>query len=294
VILDDLSRGHRSFVERLGVPLAQVDLRDEAGLERTLVQGGFDAVLHFAGLALVPESVERPALYAEVNLEGGKKLLRAMRKAGCKRIVVSSTAAVYGQPVVSPISEDAPLVPLNPYGQTKLDFERALAEEEKASGLNWLALRYFNATGASDEGDLGERHDPETHLVPRLLMAARSGQPFRLFGRDHATRDGTCLRDFIHVLDLARAHVLALEKLGSLAERAINLGTGEGTTVLEAVGIAERVLGRKVIVENHPQRPGDPAALVARVDVAARALGFRTERTLEDAIRSQARFFDGH
>ena len=226
-----------------------------------------------------------------MNFQGGLNLLEGMRRAGVRRLVVSSTAAVYGEPASVPIEEDAPRAPVNPYGATKLAFEIALAHEAQATGLRYLALRYFNATGASDEGDLGERHDPETHLVPRLLLAARHDEPFLLLGRDHETRDGSCVRDFIHVLDLARAHVLALEKLDTTHERALNLGSSTGTSVLEAVAMAERVLGKKIAVENRPRRPGDPASLVADASRAEKALGFKTERTLEDAIRSQERFF---
>lgn len=289
-LLDDLSRGHRAFVARLGFPLLEADLRDAPAVARALEGRGFEAVVHCAALALVPESVANPRLYWDVNFEGGLNLLAAMRRAGCSRLVLSSTAAVYGQPARTPIAEDAPHAPVNPYGATKLCFEQALAQEEKASGLRWVALRYFNATGAADEGDLGEDHAPETHLVPNLVRALLAGEPFSLFGTDHATRDGSCERDFVHVEDLARAHVLALEQLDGLSERALNLGTGRGTTVLEAIATAERVLGKKVRVEAKPRRAGDPASLVADATRAAKVLGFKTERTLEDAIRSHARF----
>lgn len=288
-VLDDLSRGHRSFAERLGVTLHAVDLRDAPATEKVLARG-FDAVMHFAGLALVAESVARPELYWAVNFRGGLNLLGAMRRSGVGKLVFSSTAAVYGEPRETPIPEDAPRAPMNPYGATKLAFEYALAAEANASGLRFTALRYFNAAGASDEGDLGEKHDPETHLIPRLVRAARRAEPFSLYGRDHATRDGTCLRDFIHVEDLARAHVLALEKLEGPHERALNLGTGSGQTVVEVVAAAERVFGKKIQVEHKERRPGDPAVLVADPSRAERALGWKAERTLEDSIRSAERF----
>jgi UDP-glucose-4-epimerase GalE len=291
-ILDDLSRGHRSFVERLRVPCVVTDLRDPGAVAKAL-SGGFDAVLHFAALALVAESVETPKPYWDVNLRGGLNLLAAMRKAQVKRLIVSSTAAVYGEPAAIPIHEDAPHAPVNPYGATKLAFEMALAREAQVTGLRSFALRYFNAVGASDEGDLGERHDPETHLVPRLLLAARKGEPFSLQGRDHKTRDGTCVRDFIHVEDLARAHVLALEKLDATHERALNLGSGHDTTVLEVIATAERVLGKKIPVRDCPRRPGDPASLVADATRAERVLGWKAERSLEDSIRSAERFLRG-
>jgi UDP-glucose 4-epimerase len=288
-VLDNLSRGHRDFVERLGAPLIEADVRDAAALERALARG-WDAVVHFAAFALVAESIARSDVYWDVNVRGGLNLLEAMRKAGVQRLVVSSTAAVYGQPDVSPIPETAPRAPTNPYGATKLAFELALEREERAFGLEWVALRYFNAAGASDEGDLGEDHEPESHLVPNLLRAAVEGEAFSVYGRDWPTRDGSCLRDFVHVEDLARAHVLALERLDALEERAFNLGTGKGTTVLEAVAAAERVLGKKVRIENRPRRPGDPASLVADAARAARVLGWKPERTFEDALVSQRRF----
>lgn len=292
-LLDDLSRGHERNVTRLGVELHRVDLRDRDAVLRALEKARPDAVLHFAGLALVGESVANPPLYWAVNFQGGLNLVAAMRRVGVRKLVVSSSAAVYGEPLTVPIAEDAPRAPVNPYGASKLAFEQALEREEWSSSLDWLALRYFNAAGASDEGDLGERHDPETHLVPNLVRAAREGTPFRLHGRAHPTRDGTCLRDLIHVEDLARAHVLALGKLGATHVRALNLGTGRGTTVLETVAAAERVLGRKVQVEDGPARPGDPPALVADPSRAEKTLGFKATRTLEDAIASHDRFVSG-
>ena len=290
-VLDDLSRGHREFAAKLGVPLHEADLRDLAATEKVLARG-FDAVLHFAAFALVAESVARPEVYWDVNLRGGVNLLAAIRRARIGRLVVSSTGAVYGEPHATPVPEDSPLAPVNPYGATKLALEFALRAEANATGLRYVALRYFNAAGASDEGDLGERHDPETHLIPNLIRAAKKKQPFLLHGTDHATRDGSCLRDFIHVEDLARAHVLALEKLDALPDRALNLGTGRGDTVRDVVLAAERVLGTKIALEERPRRPGDPSCLVADPSRAAHLLGFRTERTLDDAIRSAARFLE--
>ncbi len=289
-VLDDFSRGSRATVERLRVPLLAVDLRDAKATASALASGGFEAVLHFAAFAIVPESVANPRLYWDVNFQGGLNLVAAMRKAGVRKLVVSSTAAVYGEPLATPIPEDAPHAPVNPYGATKLALEKALENEEWSAGLSWIALRYFNAAGASDEGDLGEAHDPETHLVPNLVRAALRDEPFLLHGRDHATPDGTCLRDLVHVEDLARAHVLALSKLGATHERALNLGTGRGRTVLEVVRAAEAVLGKKVKVEERPRRPGDPARLVAAVERAWTTLGWKAERSLEDVIASQARF----
>jgi UDP-glucose-4-epimerase GalE len=290
-VLDNLSRGHRETIQKLGVPLLELDLREPEALEHALAPG-YDAVIHFAALALVQESTENPDLYWDVNFKAGRNLLEAMRRSGVQRLIVSSTAAVYGEPEATPIVEGSRKIPVNPYGASKLAFEYALEGEARSWGLRFVALRYFNACGASDERDLGERHDPETHLIPRLVRAVREREPFELYGRDHPTRDGTCLRDFIHVEDLARAHVLALERLDLAHGKALNLGTGTGRTVLEVVRTAERVLGKSALLVERRRRPGDPGQLVADPSLAERALGFRTERSLEDAIRSHDEFLE--
>ncbi|MBI3723090.1 UDP-glucose 4-epimerase GalE [bacterium] len=291
--LDDLSRGHREMAARAGVPLIEADVRDGNALDRVLARE-WDAVVHLAALALVPESVEREKLYEEVNVVGSLALLDSMTLARVPRLIFASSAAVYGEPSTPGTREDAMRSPLNPYGRTKHVFEFVLEGLPPDAGLRWLSLRYFNVAGASDEGDLGERHDPETHLVPRLLEAAFAGEPFTVFGRDHATRDGTCVRDFVHVEDVARANVLALSRIDQASGVAINVGSGRPTTVLEAVSACERVLGKSVRIEDRPRRPGDPSVLVAHVSRAERILGFRAERSLEDAISSQARFVSLH
>lgn len=290
-VLDNFSRGHRSFVERLGVPVIECDLRDAAGTDKALARG-WDAVMHFAALAIVPESCEKPELYWDVNVRGGLNLLDAMRKAGVRRLVASSTAAVYGEPPVELIDEGQVCRPVNPYGQTKLAFEMMLEREARAFGLRALALRYFNVVGASSEGDLGDCHEPETHLVPNLIRAIGDGEEFRVQGTDFPTRDGSCLRDFVHVEDLARAHVLGLEKLDGFERdsTALNVGTGRGHTVLEVVAAAEQVLGRKARVVRAPRRTGDPPALVAAVGVAEKVLGWRASKGIEAGIEGESRF----
>jgi len=264
VVFDDLRSGREMLVR--GAALVHGDVRDRDAVARVFAeQGPFDGVLHFAALLSVPESVANPMLYYSNNVTGSAVLLEAALAAGTRACVLSSTAAVYGHPKQQPIPESAPLAPINPYGASKLMVERMLADAEAAHGLRWAALRYFNASGADPEGDLGECHDPETHLIPVALEAAaglRDALP--LYGTDYPTRDGTCVRDYIHVSDLATAHVLALEAL--LAGRSLgprNLATGRGVTNRELLAAIERVVGRRVPVRESPRRPGDPPELVA-------------------------------
>jgi len=252
--LDDLSTGHREFLDRLvalaeskGLPKPSshtVSLSDAPALEAALKLARPEAVLHFAALISVAESVQKPELYARNNVEGSQNLLRAMQQVNCRRLVFSSTAAVYGNPqdpaVASrPLPESTALAPVNPYGETKLAMERAIEEASRAWGLNAVIFRYFNAAGASASGRLGEWHEPETHLIPLLLRAASRGEKLKVFGSDYATRDGTCIRDYIHVKDLASAHVLGLQRLMMSAGSAtgtteiFNLGTALGKIVIE-------------------------------------------------------------
>lgn len=284
VVYDDLSKGHRDAVVDQAA-FVEADLLDPTTLRRTLREHGVEAVVHMAASSLVGESVADPAKYYHANVEGGLSLLDAMRAEGVTRLVFSSTAAVYGEPARQPIDEDTPTAPTNPYGETKLAFEHALRWFEPAYGIHHVSLRYFNAAGASERN--GERHDPETHLIPLVLSAAMGHSPVvTVFGDDYPTRDGTCVRDYIHVLDLARAHVLALESLAEPgAKSAIyNLGCGgEGYTVREVIDAARRISGREIPVRVGPRRPGDPAVLVASSDRIARELGFRP--TLQDLNR---------
>jgi UDP-glucose-4-epimerase GalE len=298
-VVDDLSTGHRELAQRNGVELIEGDLGDRRVLDRALP--GCDAVVHIAGKALVPESVRDPGPYFYVNAEAGRALLEAMLAHDVKRIVFSSTCAVYGVPDSLPLREEMPRRPISPYGASKLAFEHILEAYAQAFGVRALALRYFNVAGAHAKGDLGELHEPETHLIPNVIRALRTGEPLELFGTDYPTRDGTCERDYIHVEDLARAHVLALEKLDALpppASRAggiaLNLGIGRGATVREVIRAVEEATGEKVPVRERPRRAGDPPALVADPSRAREALGFETRHDLQAMVRTALRFHENH
>ena len=274
VTYDNLSRGHREFA-RWG-PLEIGDIADAAKLDSAFARHRIDAVMHFAALAYVGESVEQPALYYRNNVGGTLELLEAMRRAGVKLLVFSSTCSTYGVPERMPITEDLPQQPINPYGMSKLVVERVLRDYEPAYGLRSVALRYFNAAGCDPDGEVGEEHDPETHLIPRVLMAADGMLPHvDVFGTDYPTPDGTCLRDYIHVADLADGHVRALSYLQrGGASTAINLGTGRAFSVREVIAAAERVTGRRIPVHEGPRRAGDPPVLVADATRARLVLGF--------------------
>ena len=283
-IVDDLSTGHREAVAP-GVPLAVVDLRDRVALDAALHGRRFDAVIHLAASSLVGESMEDPGKYFENNVAAGVNLVEAALAAGATRFVLSSTAATYGEPAEVPIPESCPTVPTNPYGESKLLFERILAWYSRLRGLRWIALRYFNAAGASPER--GEDRDHETHLIPLVLSAAADGGEIRIFGDDYPTPDGTCVRDYIHVLDLADAHVLALDAMDRGIEGVFNLGSGAGFSVQEVVTVAETVTGRTVRRVLAPRRPGDPATLIASAQRARDVLGWVPRReNLEEIVRS--------
>ena len=281
-VYDNLSGGFREAVTPPAA-LVEGDLLDAAALGRAMQEHGIEAVIHMAGLIAVGESMIRPEAYYRTNVQGGLTLLEAMIGAHVPRIVFSSTAAVYGDPDRVPIEEDAPLRATSAYGDTKLAFERALGWYAGAHGLGAVCLRYFNAAGASERN--GERHHPETHLIPNILRAAAGELPeMVLFGRDYPTRDGTCVRDYIHVVDLAAAHVLAVASLtdqsGERGQRgavsAFNLGCGgDGYTVSEVVRTAAEVTGRDIPIRWAPRRPGDPAALVASSEKIRQTLGWR-------------------
>jgi UDP-glucose 4-epimerase len=281
VVLDDLSRGHRHAVPE-GARFIETSLLDESRTRAALAEG-FDGVLHFAALALVAESVAHPERYHRGNIVGALNLLDAMREAGIDRLVFSSTCAVYGEPDEVPIHEDVPTAPVNAYGNSKLAIDRMLADESRAHGLGAASLRYFNVAGAS--GALGEDHDPETHLIPLVLRAAAGVvDHVNVFGTDYATRDGTAVRDYVHVEDLGRAHTLALAATRPSRHRIYNLGTGDGYTVKEVVDTARTVTGREISAREEPRRPGDPAALVAASDRIRDELGWEPEKGLEDMI----------
>lgn len=275
-VVDDLSKGYRHNVppERL----YELDIRNGSALTELLRQMRFDAVVHFAAFIAVGESMREPARYFGNNVGGSMELLGAMAAAGVKRMVFSSTAAVYGTPHASPIREDFPIQPMSPYGESKAMVERLLRWFDQIHGLTSVCLRYFNASGADPEGRLGEEHVPETHLIPLVFRAIQTGQPITVFGDDYGTPDGTCIRDYIHVDDLAQAHILALEYLleGGASEH-FNVGTGAGSTVMEVIRAAEEVTGRKVPYVVGPRRAGDPAALVAASDRLRGALGWNPQ-----------------
>jgi UDP-glucose 4-epimerase len=282
VVLDSLYRGHRAAVPD-DARFVQADLLDADATNAALAEG-FDGVVHFAALALVAESVAYPERYYRGNVVGALNLLDAMRAADVGNLVFSSTCATYGEPDVVPMTEDLPTDPVNAYGASKLTVDRMLADESRAHGLAASSLRYFNVAGA--HGRFGEDHDPETHLIPLVLRAAagRSGH-VRIFGTDYPTADGTAVRDYIHVDDLAVAHVLALEHNRPGEHRIYNLGTGHGYSVREVIDAARRVTEREIPAVEEERRPGDPPALVAAADRARAELGWEPVKGLEDMIR---------
>ena len=289
VVIDDLSRGHRENVaaERLHV----LRLQDTDGVTRLLA--GVDAVVHFAAYIAVGESVRRPELYFSNNVGGTVSLLEAMARADVKRLVFSSTAAVYGDPETVPIPESARFAPVSPYGETKAMVEKILAELDRYRDLRSVALRYFNACGAEPDAGLGEAHDPETHLIPLLLEASVTGEPIQIFGDDYATRDGTCVRDYIHVSDLAEAHVAALDHLmRGGGSGAFNAGTGVGLTVMEVLRAVEEVIGKRVPYKIAGRRGGDPTELVADASKLRRQLGWVPRRSgIREIVRDACVYF---
>jgi UDP-glucose 4-epimerase len=273
--LDDLSSGHRDAV--LCGDFVYGDLADRTLLANVLQPGRFDAVMHFASFIQVGESVQQPAKYYANNVTNTLHLLEAMRSAGVHRFIFSSTAATFGEPQYTPIDECHPQLPINPYGRSKLMIEQVLEDYDRAYGFKSVCLRYFNAAGADPDGELGERHHPETHLTPLVLQAASGRRSdISVFGRDYDTPDGTCIRDYIHVSDLCEAHWLALQSLahGAGSQR-FNLGNGAGFSVQEVIDAAKRVTGRPIVVQYVPRRKGDPARLVADATQAHNRLGWR-------------------
>jgi UDP-glucose 4-epimerase len=297
VVLDDLSTGHE-WADLSGARLV-VGSYGAAGLVTELLgDERIEAVLHCGARSLVPESVRDPGLYYRENVAGGIALLEAMRGTGVRRLVISSTASVYGEPATSPVAEEAPLAPINTYGETKRVLETAATWYGRAYGLRFASLRYFNVAGASEAN--GELHEPETHLIPNALAATSGGPPLTVFGTDYPTPDGTPIRDYVHVLDLAEAHRLALEATAPADSRTnepliANLGSGRGFSVREVLDAVERVLGQLVPKSIGPRRAGDPPALVASVRRAATVLGWQPRRsTLEEMIGSAARWRERH
>ncbi len=287
IVFDNLTQGRAEAV-RWG-PLEIGDLSDAARLDHVFRAHAPEAVMHFAALSVVADSVADPALYYMANIGGTLGLLAAMRRGGGDTIGFSPTAPRYGPPQNSPLGGGAPPAPINPYGFSKLVIERAFADYQRAYGLKWCALRYFNAAGADPDGEIGEAHDPETHVLPLAIRAALGhGGAFRLFGEDYPTPDGTCVRDYVHVADLADAHVAALDYLaGGGAPAAFNLGSGEGASVRQILAAIGRAVGRDVPLQTAPRRPGDPPALVADPARAMAALGWRPRLSgLDDIVRT--------
>jgi UDP-glucose 4-epimerase len=291
VVLDDLSRGHAEAIPP-GARHIAVSLNDAEALEEPLA-AGFDAVLHFAALSLVAESVEHPERYWRNNVGGTRNLLDAMRANGVQRLVFSSTAATYGEPETIPITEDQPPAPVNAYGASKLAVDLMIRDECRAHGLAAASLRYFNVAGASRR--LGEDHEPETHLIPLVLQAASGVRDhITVFGTDYPTRDGTAVRDYIHIEDLGQAHLLALERLESGTHHVVNLGTGDGYTVREVIEAARKVTGREIPVRDEDRRPGDPPQLIAANARARELLGWEPRRSLEEMIADAWAWHEAH
>ncbi|ROO90139.1 UDP-glucose 4-epimerase [Actinocorallia herbida] len=286
VVLDDLSVGHADAVPQ-AARFVQGTLREKAA--DVLGEGGFDAVLHFAAKSQVGESVRLPALYWDRNLGESLALFEAMRGHGVRKIVFSSTAATYGEPEQVPIPEDAPTRPTSPYGQTKLAIDGVLTEFARLYGFGAVSLRYFNVAGA--HGRFGERHDPETHLIPNVLRVPSGAVPHvSVFGDDYATPDGTCVRDYIHVVDLGDAHLLALGAAEPGTHRIYNLGSGSGYSVQEVIDVCREVTGHPIPAVVAPRRPGDPAVLVASSAKIQDELGWKPERDLRAMVRDAWEF----
>jgi UDP-glucose-4-epimerase GalE len=287
VIFDNLSAGHRQAA--LESPLVVGDIRDVDAVRRAIRQSGATAVMHFAAWLSVPDSVRDPIGYYRNNVDGALATLEAMSHEHCRHFVFSSTCAVYGEPTETPLRETHPTRPINSYGQTKLAVEHALPHFERAYGIRSIALRYFNAAGADPDGQLGEDHSPEIHVIPRSLIAARDGTPIDIFGEDYPTPDGTCLRDYVHVMDLADAHVRALRRLESGGDSAFyNVGTERPSSVRDVIAAVERVTGKKIERRSSPRREGDPAVLYASAEKIRNELGWHPQRAELDTIVADA------
>lgn len=287
IVLDNLSRGHRGAVPA-NVRLVTEDIHHRDVVRQLLEDEHIDGVMHFAAHSQVGESMENPTIYYDNNVVGSYNLLEAVRQAGVKYFVFSSTAAVYGEPEKTPITEDMPYQPTNVYGQTKLMIETMLAQFSRAYGLKYVALRYFNAAGASPDGTIGEDHTPETHLIPLILEAALGKRSsIKIFGTDYPTPDGTCIRDYIHVADLADAHCRVLQYLAQGGEsQYFNLGSEHGFSVREMIDAAKKVTGKDFPVEEAPRRPGDPAVLIAGSEKIRAVTGWQPQHSqVEQIIR---------
>lgn len=293
-IVDNLSTGHRESVNKKA-KFFEEDLTNLEGLKKIFNEVKPEIVMHFAGLSQVGESNKVPEKYHRNNVFGGECLLKAMVESGCKKIVFSSSAAVYGEPEEIPISEKHVLKPISVYGETKALFEEMLMNYDQDYGIKSLCLRYFNAGGASANGEFGEMHEPESHLIPNVLKAAKKNGEFKLFGDDYETKDGTCVRDYIHVTDLAKAHVLAAKYLLNDGEsEVVNLGTGEGFSVKEIVDVCKKVTEKKFEVVVEDRRVGDPAVLVASNGKAGELLLWKPEKSIKEIVESAWRYEKDH
>jgi UDP-glucose 4-epimerase len=289
LIFDNFSTGHRAFVG--DTPCVEGDIRNPEDLTVAFSRYPIEGVMHFAGKALVGESHVEPELYFEVNVTGGCNLLEAMNRTGVKRFIFSSTCATYGEPATVPIGEDTPQQPISPYGETKLKFEQALKHAHYTDGLEYLSLRYFNAAGADADGGIGEDHAVETHLIPLIFDAALGRRKdIAILGTDYPTPDGTCIRDYIHVTDLAKAHVMGMQSLitGGIQSQALNLGTGKGCSVREVIEMAKKITKKAFPVRETSRREGDPPMLVAAVDRAKEVLGWTAATSDLDQIIASA------
>jgi len=299
VILDNFSNSYRSILERLAkivgkdIQCVEGDVRDTPYLEKVLKDYKIDAVMHFAGKSLVGESVEKPDLYHSVNVDGTRILLDEMHKQSITKIVFSSSAATYGEPKVVPILETSETIPTNPYGATKLAIDHMITAEAAAHGISAASLRYFNVAGAlkAERGWLAERHNPETHLIPNVLRST-TDNPVKIFGTDWPTQDGTCIRDYVHVIDLIDAHLKALNSLGKPGHEIYNLGSGSGYSVREVVAAASAATGHQIPFIDSPRRAGDPAVLIADISKAMTHLGWEPTRDMNtmvsDTLKSMA------
>jgi UDP-glucose 4-epimerase len=294
IVLDNFAKGHWAAVR--GMEIVEGDLADYGLLVTTLNERGIEGVMHFAACIEVSESVRDPLKYYRNNVSNTQNLLSAMETAGVEKFVFSSTAAVYGMPVRVPVTEEAPKQPINPYGETKLAVERMCHYQSEAGKLRFATLRYFNACGAGNNGTLGEDHRPESHLIPLTIQAAMGKRPdIRIYGTNYPTPDGTCIRDYIHVDDLCRAHLLALNRLDERAELAYNLGNGQGYSVRQVIETVKRVSGNSFKVVEAPARPGDPPVLTSDASKARNELGWRTEKPdLEDMVETAWKWHTEH
>ncbi len=293
-VYDNLSRGHRESVP--AGRLIEGNLSDRSLLMQVMRDKEIEAVMHFAAYALVGESMQHPAIYYQNNVSATLDLLEAMRAAGVWRFVFSSTTATYGQPEKIPIAESTPQNPINPYGFTKLVIEHALSDYARAYGFGVAALRYFNAAGAADDGTIGEDHDPESHIIPIVLQVALGQREYiSVFGEDYPTSDGTCVRDYIHVNDLGSAHLAALKLLAPGSNLQMNLGTGQGTSVMEVIQACRKVTGHPIPTKVGPRRDGDPACLIADSSLAQKTLNWKPKYTsIETIVETAWRWHQSH